>query len=264
MKTEKQFKNRFNNLNMDANWEKRQQTGKILAGFFIIIAGFLILLKQMGTEIPHWILSWEMILIVIGVITLIKHNFKKTSGYVLILIGATFMLHDLLPDYINPKLLWPILIIFVGVSMILKSLFKDKKKQAFLNDLNADSALNDEDYVNVSAVLGGATNIVVSKNLKGMSITSVMGGADINLAQADFEKEATIDVICFMGGVTMVVPSNWKVISDLTTVLGGVDDKRSPDNLDLILEPKTLYIKGTCVMGGIELDSYDKSDSKNW
>lgn len=264
MEKETQFKNRFNNLSMDSNWEKRQRIGKILAGFFIIIAGFLILLKQMGTEIPHWILSWEMILIVIGVITLIKHNFKKTSGYVLILIGATFMLHDLLPDYINPKLLWPILIIFIGASMILKSLFKDQKKQTFLNDMNADSALNDEDYIQVSAVLGGATNKVVSKNLKGISITSVLGGAEVNLTQADFEKEATINVTCFMGGVTMVVPSTWKVISDMTTVLGGFDDKRSPDNLDLLLKPKTLYIKGTCLMGGIELVSYEKPNSKSW
>jgi len=264
MKKETQFKNRFNNLNMDANWEKRHKTGKILAGFFIIIAGFLILLKQMGTEIPHWILSWEMILIVIGVITLIKHNFKKTSGYVLILIGATFMLHDFLPDYINPRFLWPVLIIFIGLTMILKSLFRDNKNHAFLKDVNADSSLNDEDYIQVSAVLGGATNKVVSKNLKGISITSVLGGAEVNLTQADFEKEATIQVTCLMGGVTMVVPSTWKVISDMTTVLGGFDDKRSPDNLDLLLKPKTLYIKGTCVMGGIELVSYDKSNSKNW
>lgn len=264
MRKENKFKQHFNNLQMDANWEKRQRTGKILSGFFIIIAGFLILLKQMGIEIPHWILSWEMILIVIGFITLIKHSFKKMSGYILILIGATFMLHDLLPDYINPKLLWPILIISIGFSMVLKSLFKDTKKMSFLNEVNAESSLNDDDYVQVSAVLGGATNIVVSKNLKGMSITSVMGGAEINLTQADFEKEATINLTCFMGGVTLLVPSTWKVISDLTTVLGGVDDKRSPDNLDLILEPKTLYIKGTCVMGGIELDSYDESDSKNW
>ena len=264
MKRETQFKNRFNNLNMDANWEKRHKTGKILAGLFIIIAGILILLKQMGTEIPHWILSWEMILIVVGFVSLIKHSFKKTSGYVLILIGATFMLHDFMPDYINPRFLWPVLIIFIGLTMILKSLFRDNKNQPFLKDVNAESSLNDEDYIQVSAVLGGATNKVVSKNLKGISITSVLGGAEVNLTQADFEKEATIQVTCFMGGVTMVVPSTWKVISDMTTVLGGIDDKRSPDSLDLILKPKTLYIKGTCVMGGIELDSYDKSDSKNW
>jgi hypothetical protein len=84
------------------------------------------------------------------------------------------------------------------------------------------------------------------------------------MIQADFEKELTINIECVMGGVSLLIPSNWKVVADVTTILGGMDDKRVPDNLDLIAEPKTVFIKGTCVMGGIELDSYDKSDSKNW
>lgn len=104
----------------------------------------------------------------------------------------------------------------------------------------------------------------MSKNLKGISVTSVFGGVELNLTQADFEKEATIDVTCALGGVTMVVPSSWKVIADMTTILGGIDDKRNPDSIELIANPKTLYIKGTCIMGGIEIDNYDNTDSKTW
>lgn len=264
MRKENRFKERFNNLQMDENWEKRQRTSKTIAGLFIVTAGSLILAKQMGVEIPHWVLSWEMILIAVGFVSLIKHQFKRMGGYILILIGSVFMLQDVMPDLINQKFLWPVLIIFFGIVMIFKSLFRGQKKKSVQDKYEKFGNVTDEDVIQASAILGGVTNKVVNKNLKGVSITSIMGGAEINMIQADFEKELTINIECVMGGVSLLIPSNWKVVADVTTILGGMDDKRVPDNLDLIAEPKTVYIKGTCVMGGIELDSYDKSDSKNW
>jgi len=130
MVKENKFKKYFSNLNSEENWEKKQRIGKLLTGFAIVLAGSLILIKQMGIHLPNWLLSWEMILIVVGFISLIKNNFKKVSGYILVLIGGTFILHDLIPEIINPRLLWPVIIIFVGFSMILKS-FNNKKESLF-------------------------------------------------------------------------------------------------------------------------------------
>lgn len=244
-------------MEMDENWEKNHRNSKILGGLFVIAAGVLILLKQIGLPIPHWLLSWEMILILIGIVMLVKHNFKKTGAYILIFIGAAFLANDFVPDIIEPRFIWPVLIIILGASMILKSgAISSKKKQA--NNLNQEfNDLASEDFVNSASFFSGITKKVVSKNFKGASISSVFGGNEVNMAQADFTGEAVIDVTCVFGGVTLIVPSNWKIKSDLTSVFGGIEDQRPSIISENISDEKVLVLKGACVFGGIEIHSYN-------
>ncbi len=241
----------------DENWAKNQQKSKILGGVLIITAGVLILLKQIGAAIPEWILSWEMILIAIGAVMLVKHNFKKTGAYILIFIGLAFMINDFYPDLFDVRFIWPILIIIIGISMVMKSgLFTSKKKETSMGR-EQFSDFSSEDFVNSAAFFSGINKKVMSKNFKGASISSVFGGNEINLSQADFNGQAVIDATCVFGGVTLIVPSHWKVKTDMTSVFGGIDDQRPAMRNDEVEETKTLLIKGTCVFGGIEIHSYN-------
>lgn len=242
---------------MDENWEMRQRNAKLVGGLFVIAAGVLILLKQTGMAIPHWLLSWEMILIAIGLVMLIKHNFKKTGAYILILIGTLFLLNDYLPDLIEARFIWPILIIVIGVSMLLKSGFLTPKKKNISGDSADFKDMSSEDFVHSASFFSGITKKVVSKNFKGASVSSVFGGNEINLSQADFTGEALMDITCVFGGVTLIIPSHWKVKSDLTSVFGGIEDQRPSVMSDSINEDKTLVLKGACVFGGIEIHSYN-------
>jgi len=242
---------------MDENWETKQRSSKVIFGVLVLAVGVLILLKQIGIHIPHWLLSWEMILIAVGSVLLIKHNFKKTAGYILILIGSLFMLKDFYPDLIEARFIWPVLIILIGASMILKNgFFKTEKKEIPLST-DEFSEVQSDDYVSSSAFFSGITKKVVSKNFKGATVSSVFGGNEINLSQADFNGEATMDVTCVFGGVTLIVPANWKIKSDLTSVFGGIDDQRPSVMNDSISHDKTLVLKGSCVFGGIEIHSYN-------
>lgn len=242
---------------MDENWDSRQRNSKLLGGLIVIAAGVLILLRQSGMLIPHWLLSWEMILIAIGVVMLVKHNFKKTGAYILIVIGGLFMLNDFVPDLIEPRFIWPVLIIVLGVSMLLKSGFMTSKKKNITNDTTDFKDMASEDYVQSASFFSGITKKVVSKNFKGASISSVFGGNEINLSQADFQGEAVMDVTCVFGGVTLIIPSHWKIKSDLTSVFGGIEDQRPSVLNDSISDDKTLILKGACVFGGIEIHSYN-------
>ena len=60
-----------------------------------------------------------------------------------------------------------------------------------------------------------------------------------------------------MISVTFIVPPHWRIHSDdLVCILGGIDDKRPLTN-DLNYDPnKLLVIKGTCILGGIDIKSY--------
>lgn len=244
------------NLVMDANWEKNQRKSKMLGGLLVIAAGTLILLSRSGVPIPSYLLSWEMILIAIGTVMLIKHNFKKTSAYVLILIGSLSILNDWYPKIIDTDYIWPIVIIAVGLSMILKNTALFAKKKCVVEPVEFKDIPSD-DFTNSSAFFSGITKRVVTKNFKGANITSVFGGNEINLAQADFTGEAVIDITCVFGGVTLIVPSNWKIKSDLTSVFGGIEDERPSMMNESNTDEKLLILKGNCVFGGIEIHSYN-------
>lgn len=238
--------------------EKNHQKSKVIGGLLVIVAGILVLLHQMHLPIPKWLLSWEMILIAIGFVMLIKHNFQKTGAYIMILIGGVFMLKDFYPTLIETRFVWPVLIIVFGISMLLKNTKWSSKKKLKAVDAAEDlKNINSDDYVNSASLFSGITKRVVSKNFKGASISSIFGGNEINLSQADFSGEAVIDITCVFGGVTLIVPSQWKVKSDLTSVFGGIDDQRPIMVLESISEDKLLVLKGSCVFGGIEILSYN-------
>ncbi len=236
--------------------ENKQRNSKLFGGLIVVAVGVLILLKQMNVYIADWILSWEMILIVVGVSMLVKHKFQKTSAYVLILIGVIFMLNDFYPNSIETRFVWPVLIILVGISMLFKNNNKYGKHRSKCTtpDLSFEEVRTD-DYVNSSAVFSGVTKKVVTKDFKGATISSVFGGNEINLSQADFVGERTIDVTCVFGGITLIVPSSWNVKSDLTSIFGGIEDQRTLMTIESGSEDKVLYLKGKCIFGGIEIQS---------
>jgi predicted membrane protein len=119
---------------------------------------------------------------------------------------------------------------------------------------NSNTAYPD-DFLDVTSVLGSAHRIVASKNFKGGDITCFMGGAEIDMREADIKGTVVLDVTTVMGGAKLIVPSNWEVKPEITNVLGGVEDKRQVQG-KVIDFNKVLLLKGTSFMGGIELRSY--------
>ena len=57
-----------------------------------------------------------------------------------------------------------------------------------------------------------------------------------------------------MGGSKLTLPANWLVKTEVTSIMGGVEDKRF---VDTDSDPsKVLILKGTAIMGGIEIVSH--------
>ncbi|MDP4131947.1 MAG: LiaF-related protein [Bacteroidota bacterium] len=111
-----------------------------------------------------------------------------------------------------------------------------------------------EDYISATTVLGGIHKNILSKNFKGGDITIFMGGAELNLSQADIQGTAALDITQIMGGTKIVVPPNWTIRSELTSVFGSLEDKRQ--NIGIPNPEKVLIIDGSSVFGGIEIRNY--------
>ncbi|HEY2648394.1 MAG TPA: DUF5668 domain-containing protein [Puia sp.] len=118
----------------------------------------------------------------------------------------------------------------------------------------SSKGFSSEDFIDATTILGGIHKNILSKNFKGGDITIFMGGAEINLSQADIQGTASLDITQIMGGTKIIIPPHWEVRSQLTSVFGNIEDKRT--NIGHTDPNKVLIIDGSSVFGGIEIRNY--------
>ena len=110
----------------------------------------------------------------------------------------------------------------------------------------------DMDKVVCSAVFSGREIRVDNSVFTGADLSALFGGIDLNLKNAMIQKNVTIEVKAVFGGIDILMPSNVRVVVDVTPILGGVENgTRTPLGADE--NTPTIYIKGTCMFGGLEV-----------
>lgn len=238
--------------------------GKIVGGIIVVAAGILLLLRQMGYDIPFWIFTWQMLLITIGLYIGIKHRFRHFGWLIPTAIGGVFMADLLVEGFSISQYFWPLLIIFIGLVIIFKPKRKfdrhkmERWKQKFekYERCYPEYMTNREDYIESVSVFGGVKKNIISKNFKGGEVTTVFGGTEINLSQADINGRVEMEISQVFGGTKLIVPPNWEVQTDLVTILGGIDDKRNLNQGLVVEQNKILVLTGAIVFGGIEIKSF--------
>lgn len=248
--------------------QSQDRYGRTVTGLFFVAVGLLLLAYKMGVAfIPSWIFTWPCILIIIGIYTGIKTKFKNFSWVILTAIGTIFLIdqqtHDLnLNQYILP-------IAFIGIGLIFitrpRNRWKDEYrmnkhywKNHWREAMTAETQnvnTGDGEFVEINSVFGGAKKIIFSKNFKGAEINCFMGGAELDLSQADIQGTVTIEANQVFGGTKLIIPPHWDLKVEITSVFGGVEDKRPPV-ATTVDTTKVLILKGTSVFGGIDIRSF--------
>lgn len=253
----------------------RNNTGHLILGLVVIALGFGLLLDKLDIVFfPHWVFSWPMILIAIGLAIGAKQNFTGGGWLVMVLVGTFFLLDQITPYHWHLyRYGLPVGIIIVGLFILFRSVMRSsdpdrnswrhsrREWQQGTNDsANATSdqpRINGEDFFDITNFFGGTKKRIFSKDFKGGDIVNFFGGTDLDFTQADIKdgSVATLDVTQVFGGVKLIVPANWTVKSDMVSILAGFDDKRS--NVQTTDgSRKVLRIDGTCILGGVEIKSY--------
>lgn len=252
------------NENMENRWRHHHNpAGKVFAGILVVAVGGLLMARQLGADIPHWVLSWKMLLIAIGLFVGLKHSFRTWGWMMPVLVGGVFLLEDFVPGMALHTFFWPVMLMFIGLMIIFKPRRHHRYKhwkhgqwrQDNCGNWNKDSGFNSsEDLLDAVAVFGSVKKNIISKNFKGGEATCVFGGGMINLLQADINGNAILEINAVFGGIKLYVPQHWQIqTTDLVTVMGGIDDKRATQNHASIQENKVLVLKGAAVFGGIEI-----------
>ncbi len=214
------------------------------------------------------IISWQMLLILIGVIHLFKQRF--ISGTVLIFVGGFFIIPKIIPglDVNFVHVFWPLLLIGAGIVILLQRLFgANWSHETWTRDWqtrghrmrhkhyryysNSNVKGNTEGF-SKNSVFASGDHIVLDPEFKGGELNAVFGGLSLDLRRTNLPVgETRLDVNAVFGGITIFVPADWYIETHLDAVFGGFKDNRMPkEPLDTT---KKLIITGSCVFGGGEI-----------
>jgi len=255
---------------MDNNYKDKGGNGsRVFGGLILVGVGAALLLRNSGFPFPTWIFTWPMILILVGVYSGVKHNFRNNTWIILMAVGGFFLLDKLIPGLTLEPYFWPVAIIGLGLLWILKprrSWYNNSEKKNDPGNItynswqqgddNSSYSTDTNDFLKVSSVFSGVQRNIVSKNFQGGKIACVFGGADIDLTQADITGKKEIRLEIMFGGAKLILPPHWTVHNEIDGAFHGVDDKRKYNATTGLNPEKVLVLKGSVFFGGVELRSY--------
>lgn len=228
---------------------------RVYLGVFLIAIGGLWILERLNFIPDIWediFISWQMLLIGIGVFSLIGGN--KTTGIILIFIGGFFLVDEVftIPRELR-QIGWPAVIIGIGVVMLITQ--KRKKSDPQITGQNSGRGM---DYFDDFVVFGGREVFINSQNFLGGKTTSMFGGTEYDLRQAQLsENGAVIDCVSIFGGCGFKVPPDWTIKNELTAIFGAFTDKRGSTFGQITSNPsKTLIVRGFSAFGGVEIKHF--------
>lgn len=245
--------------------EHRKSDKRFFFGVILIVLGVILILERLNLipdSVADLLISWQMLLVGIGVLSLIGGN--RTAGTILIVIGGFFMIPELItvPHEIR-RIYWPLILVAIGVAILLRR--RDHQKLESTYEPIQD---NMDDHVNKSTnfgstfddfvIFGGREVFVNSQNLSGGKATAIFGGIEFDLRRANLKPGgAVIDCVSVFGGCGFKIPMDWNVRNEVTTIFGAFTDKRGETYNERYYDPsKTLVIKGVSIFGGVEIKHF--------
>lgn len=242
-------------------------------GLVVLGIGAVFLLDNLGVNIPEWVISWHVLLILIGLLVGYKRNFNGGPWIIMIAVGGFFTV-EAIAHFDMSKYYFALIFILLGLYLVFKPKgqgFKRKwrknrfrDKFADLGDMNQASEgdegkafydIDKNDILDTVNVFGGSHQNIYSKNFKGGDAIAIFGGSDINLTQADFQGTIVLDVVAIFGGIKVIIPPSWEVKTEVTAIFGGIDDKRALGQI--AAEPrKVIIIKGVALFGGVDIRNF--------
>lgn len=259
---------------------------RTLIGLALIVFAVLLFFKNIGIHFSGMLLgNWPIALIVIGGVLLYSgkkddEENKQTEflPYFLIGIGVLFLLskYSIISLSIG-ALIGPLVLLFIGVNILRPHKKRSKKchgeskpsevatgadvldgewEPAEDGSLNSETkGSNDDDtQIDIFTILGGGNFSTRSKSLSGGNVIALLGGADIDIREADSQQQTIeIEILAVMGGVEIKVPPHWDVVVKVLPLLGGVSNKTTCLADKLSLPKKRVNIIGVAFMGGVEI-----------
>ncbi|MCL2561806.1 MAG: cell wall-active antibiotics response protein [Rikenellaceae bacterium] len=232
--------------------------GLIGIASILILAGFAIFAHKqgwLGGRLYDILISWQMLLIVLGAWALALRNWW--SGILLTGVGAFFLipvLTDAAPGW--ARTYWPLLLVLVGLLIIVGLLRRRSWIMRFELCGDAKTATHNtgEGFVNSEVSMGEVNHIVLDPVFTGARLRNSLGSTTLDLRHTALaEGETYIDIDCNLGAVELFLPYDWIVETLVSTMLASIEDKRILRSNGTPDVSRKLVLRGRVSLGSIEI-----------
>ena len=220
--------------------------GQAMLGTAAVLVGALLLLDNFDVlDARMYLRFWPLLLVLFGGLRAFSSSYRggQIVGGTIALVGVLLLARELGVTSFGLFELWPLILVLIGASLLFGG-----GPRRWMPAAGAPDARN---TVNAFAVLGGVQQAYNTQDFQGGESSAIMGGVELDLRQAAMQAEqAVITTFVMWGGIKIRVPSTWSVLVQGVPFLGGFDDKTAKP-----ADPsaRRLIIRGTAVMGGVEL-----------
>ncbi len=237
------------------NCNQNRPRGVFSIAFILIAVGLVLLLNSLNiipNSVEHVLISWPMLLVVIGIGGFFKdHN--NMGNWIVLSVGAFFLIPRIwdIPDYTGT--FWPLILILIGILLLTRS----GELRRRVREASVTANKGTDEYIDDVNIFGGGQRIYTSQNFRGGKVTSIFGGSEIDLTKAKLAPGTNIIEVAYVfGGSTIIVPSSWTLRIETTAIFGSITDKRMITPNPDAENDAILVIKGSAIFGGGEIKSY--------
>ena len=223
--------------------------GKIIGGVLLLLLGVGLLL-EVTRVIDFNFEGWWTAFIIIPCLISFFNTKNKTMSLIGVGTGVLLLLatRGIIPWDEFWRYLICVVFILWGLMLILgrKSTPADKQAAEELKQVDQDGRTIRQ----INNSFGKQTYAFAGHRFEGAKVQCSFGHVEIDLRGADLLDGAVIDIDCSFGGIELRVGDDVLVKQAVETSFAGVECK---DHLRTADGAKSLYVKGHCSFGGIEI-----------
>ena len=215
----------------------QRSLGQLVLGTVVILAGVVLLLDRLGVVAAGsvWAVFWPLLLTTFGLAALLVVPRAWLGPVLLVAFGVYWLLETLDMVHISAwTYVLPVAIIVLGLSILIAS----------------TTHQDDADRITGLVFFWGANRRSVSQRFRSASLTSIVGGINLDLRAASFAGTARVDAFALFGGVDIKVPPTWRVRVIGLPALGGWTDKTNPPAYP---DAPVLEVHVVSILGGVTL-----------
>ncbi|MDR1170281.1 MAG: cell wall-active antibiotics response protein [Prevotellaceae bacterium] len=259
------------------NTQIKNHYSGIIFSIILILFGALLIAANTGLIPPGFnkiIISWQMLMIIIGVCSVFKRRGLHFHGLLFICLGIFFIIPrvaKIFPSVFGNidtnfiKIYWPVLLIVSGIIFILHILCKPsppschhRSHKCYSHFYGNNSRFhNEENYYQAgdfskTSIFSNGRYIVIDTEFTGGTLNSVFGGIELDLRKAYLpEGDTILNIEAVFSGITIFVPDSWLLDVKVESMLGGIDDERRIT--ETVDTSRKLILRGSVTFGGVEI-----------
>jgi predicted membrane protein len=246
----------------EREWSRRSPGARLFFAAFLIAAGTLLFLSNLGILPLRNIWSyWPLVVIGLGISRIVSgpDSVTRLFGALVTLIATLFLLINLQVLHIRSHDgSWPISILLIafGMAMLIKLIQRQDPSQPVWGNFGRSSIRSSSaNVVSDLTVMGSIKRRLDAADFNGGSALCILGNIELDLRHTRITEPGQtvhLEVSAILGAAKIRVPETWRVRIHGAGIMGNYEDKTVPQASGA--EAPTLVVTGYSILGTVEIE----------